>query len=372
MLPRRVLIVEDMATYRTIIARSLGEISGIEVVGRASNGRKALDFLDKHKNEVDLITLDVEMPVMDGLATLKELRSRDLNIDVVMLSGLSDQAAQLTIQCLELGAIDFVLKPQTASFVQNQEQLVENLQNIIDNLERKKRTVRRLRPRPVEQAKPAAPAAPTPRPRVAARPMLLRPKMVVIGVSTGGPQALAKVFESLKGPLPFSILIVQHMPPTFTKSLAVSLNKKGGISVVEASDGDVLEPNTAYIAKGGVHMVLDHEEDFGFVVTTNHDPPVNSCRPSVDVLFKSAAPHFKKGELISIIMTGMGRDGADGAAFVSQSGGYVVSQSEETCTIYGMPKSVEDLNVQNEILDLEDIAPFIDKIAKQSPGMRRH
>ena len=359
----RVLIVEDMATYRTIIARSLAEIPDVEVVGKASNGRKALAFLDEHP--VDLITLDVEMPVMDGLATLKELRRRGNATDVVMLSGLSDQAAQLTIQCLELGAIDFVLKPQTASFVQNQTQLVVNLTRIIDNLTRKRsgrapRTV----PKTVEAPKP------TPRPRVIPKktPLLMRPKIVMIGVSTGGPKALSEVFGMFEKTLPFSILVVQHMPAMFTRSLAGSLNRKGAVRVVEATDGDVIEANTAYIAPGGYHMALESEADFGLVLAMNQDPPVNSCRPSVDVLFESAVPLFRPGEVVAVIMTGMGRDGADGCVALSRAGACVATQSEETCTIYGMPKSVEDLGIANETLDLREIAPFIQRMANLSPA----
>jgi len=362
--PLRVLIVEDMATYRTIIARSLAEITDVEVVGKASNGQKALAFLEE--NEVDLITLDVEMPVMDGLATLKELRRRGNRAEVVMLSGLSDQAAQLTIKCLELGAIDFVLKPQTSSFVQNQNQLVETLAQIKENLLRKtNRTV--PKPRPAREPRvPRGTVGPRP---IRKRPLpLLRPKIILIGVSTGGPRALARVFDMLQGPLPFSMLVVQHMPPTFTKSLAESLDKKSGIAVVEARDGDVLQPNTVYIAPGGYHMVLENEEDFGLVLALNQDQPVNSCRPSVDVLFQSAVPFFKPGEAVAIIMTGMGRDGADGCLALSEAGAHVATQSEETCTIYGMPKSVEDLGIHHEILHLDEIAPFIEKMAKTSPS----
>lgn len=362
----RILIVEDMATYRTIIARSLSEIEDVTVVGKASNGIKALDFLEK--NEVDLITLDVEMPVKDGLSTLKELRKRGNKTDVVMLSGLSDQAAHLTIECLELGAIDFVLKPQGTSLVKNQTTLVENLKGIIANLRRKSpRIMKRVLTRP--EAKPVQRVAKAPvRSRTSA--FVPRPKILMIGISTGGPKALAEVFGHLKGPLPFSILIVQHMPPTFTKSLAGSLNKKGEITVVEANDGEVIEPNTAYIAMGGRHLVLEKEEDFGLVLGHNQEPAVNSCRPSVDVLFKSVAPLFKPGEVVAIIMTGMGRDGADGCRLLKSKGAYIVSQSEESCTIYGMPKSIEDEGLQDEVIGLQEIAPFIEKMAKLSPLRR--
>ena len=362
----RVLIVDDMATYRSIISRSLSQISNVEVVGKVSNGKKALEFLDN--NPVDLITLDVEMPIMDGLATLKELRKRRDSADVVMLSGLSDQAASLTIKCLELGAIDFVLKPQTASFVENQNQLVERLTEITSTLDRKRKFSRRPTPRTTTKvvSKPTIKqtAAPVARSSSASRLTLSRPRIVLIGISTGGPKALAEVFEQLKGPLPFPILIVQHMPPKFTASLAENLNRKSNIEVVEASDGDVVQNNTAYIAPGGFHLYLLKEEDFGTVLATNTDPPVNSCRPAVDVLFQSAAGHYKSGEVLAIIMTGMGKDGADGCVALKKMGGYVVTQSEESCTIYGMPKSVEDLGIQDEVIDLKDIAPFIMRAAK--------
>ncbi len=362
----KALIVDDMATYRSIITRSMAQIEGVEVVGKASNGKKALDFLANH--DVDLITLDVEMPIMDGLATLKALRERRCKADVIMLSGLSDQAAQLTIECLELGAIDFVLKPQTASFIENQNQLVESLKTIIATISKKTPSPqRRQRSRPG----PPRPREGTPsRPRRAlAAPASLRPKILLIGVSTGGPKALSVVFDQLEGPLPFPIMIVQHMPAKFTRSLAESLDRKSEVKVVEANDGDVLEGNTAYIAPGGHHMVLLKDSDFGLVAGLSSEPPVNSCRPSADVLFESAAPIFDPGEVAVLVMTGMGRDGAAGAGALRKSGAFIASQSAETCTIYGMPKAVEDLGLQHEVLDLDEIAPFIQRIAKSSPSL---
>lgn len=388
----RVLIVEDMATYRTIIARSLAEIKDTKVVGRVSNGKKALDFLDK--NEVDLITLDVEMPIMDGLATLKELRKRRLHIDVVMLSGLTDQAASLTIKCLELGAVDFVLKPATNSFAENQRLLVDSLSAIIATLRRRASFRSRFssnklnKPKPTSAGTTAPPRRPSSllrdktttatgstssptaegktAPAVRRRLSLPRPKLLLIGVSTGGPKALSEVFDNLKGPLPFPILIVQHMPPKFTKSLADSLNRKTDIEVSEAADGDLVKANCAYIAPGGYHMVLMKDEDFGFILATNQAPPVNSCRPSVDVLFDSVTSFFNPGEIAALIMTGMGRDGADSCARLHKSRHYIMSQSAETCTIYGMPKAVEDLGLPDQVLDLEDIAPTIMKLGKQA------
>jgi two-component system chemotaxis response regulator CheB len=385
-LPIKVLIVEDMATYRTIIDRSLREIEDVEVVGKVSNGKKALEFL-QHTPDVDLITLDVEMPVMDGLATLKALRRDNKNYDVLMLSGLSDQAASLTIKCLELGAVDFVLKPQGSSFFENQKELVEHLRQITSNMRRKSLFTRARKPRrELPPAEPSRPSRPTRQARTPAPPASLvtpkektlsppprrkrliqpRPKILLIGVSTGGPRALSEVFDHLKGPLPFPVLIVQHMPPKFTKSLAVSLDKKSDIEVVEGADGDVLEQGKVYIAPGGYHMILLHDPDFGFVLGTNQEPPVHSCRPAVDVLFKSCVKHFKSGEVVALIMTGMGRDGADGCDALAKVGAYVASQSEETCTIYGMPKAVEDAGLSDEVVDLEEIPNFITKMANRA------
>lgn len=394
-MPIKVLIVEDMATYRTIIDRSLKEIDDVEVVGKVSNGKKALEFL-AHTPDVDLITLDVEMPIMDGLSTLKALRRENKSYDVVMLSGLSDQAASLTINCLELGAVDFVLKPQGSSFFENQKELVEHLRNIISNI-RRRSLFTRTRPSRMDRSSSTNEASPTPRQTRSVRPATTptssftptpspardtkpatpappkrkrliqpRPKIFLIGVSTGGPRALSEVFDNLKGPLPFPVLIVQHMPPKFTRSLAMSLDKKSDINVVEAADGDVLENGKVYIAPGGYHMVLMHDPDFGFVIATNQDPPVHSCRPAVDVLFKSAVEHFKTGEIVAMIMTGMGRDGADGCEILANAGAYIVSQSEESCTIYGMPKAVEDAGLSDEVIDLEEIPAFIQKMASRA------
>lgn len=388
-MPINVLIVEDMATYRTIIDRSLKEIEDVVVVGKVSNGQKALEFLAQ-KPDVDLITLDVEMPVMDGLATLKALRQQNKSYDVLMLSGLSDQAASLTIKCLELGAVDFVLKPQGSSFFENQKELVEHLRAIISNTRRKSlfsrnrstrtelpardkgsQTRTRATRAPLLKSTTAAAATSakeTRAPSVNKRKRLIqpRPKIMLIGVSTGGPRALSEVFDNLKGPLPFPVLIVQHMPPKFTRSLAMSLDKKSDIEVVEAADGDVIENGKVYIAPGGYHMVLLHDQDFGFVIGTNRDAPVHSCRPAVDVLFKSAIKHFKTGEVVAMIMTGMGRDGSDGCQDLADAGAYIVSQSEESCTIYGMPKAVEDAGLSDEVIHLEDIPAFIQKMVSRA------
>lgn len=187
----KVLIVDDMATYRSIIGRSLSQIDGVEVVGKVSNGKRALEFIEE--NPVDLITLDVEMPVMDGLATLHELKRKKVKAEVLMLSGLSDQAAQLTIKCLELGALDFVLKPQTASFLENQNQLVEHMKNIIMGM---KRSVRTPPTRVIAKPLPLQPRiAPKPVERIP-RLGFARPKICLIGVSTGGPKALAEVLKT--------------------------------------------------------------------------------------------------------------------------------------------------------------------------------
>lgn len=342
-----------MSMYRVVISRVLSQIPEIEVVGEVAHGRKALAFLDEH--EVDLVTLDVEMPIMDGLDTLREIRRTHPHVDVVMVSALSDQAARLTIKCLQMGAVDFVLKPQGDSFIENQRALSDKFRDIVANLGTPKRTGSRTRP--------AAPSPkPEPRPKPPRAP-LLSPKIILIGISTGGPKVLTEVFDHLNVKLKVPILIVQHMPPKFTTSLAMSLNSRGPVPVMEAEHEMIVEPGNTYIAPGGYHMLLERQ-DKSLRLLLNTDPPVNSCRPAVDVLFDSAVSLFRRGDVVAMVLTGMGRDGADGARRLHEAGAYVAIQSEATCTVFGMPKAVHDLGIQHEILDVEQIAPFIVRLAK--------
>ena len=354
MLALKTMVVDDMATYRSIISRSLEQIDGTVVVAKLANGKKALEFLARH--QVDLVTLDVEMPILDGLTTLKAMKQLKPEVDVIMVSGLSEQATGLTIKCLQLGALDFVAKPQANSFVENRDRLKQSLKNIIDGIHRRNRATRMG---PHLQAPPVSGSAVGELRKKAG----LNPKLVMIGISTGGPKALADVFEALDRPLPFPLLIVQHMPPRFTRSLAASLNRKSAVTVVEASHGQVLENNVALVAPGGYHMVLRRNQEGCLEVTLNLDPPVLSCRPSANLLFESAAPLFQPGELVALVMTGMGRDGVQGAAVLAERGAYIVSQSERSCTIYGMPKAIEESALQNEVLDLDQIGRFILELA---------
>jgi len=356
----RTLIVDDSATYRTVISRSLRAIEGVQVLGKASNGKQALFFLEHH--EVDLITLDVQMPEMDGLETLKELKKKGFKKPIIMLSGLSDQARDLTIKCLQLGALDFILKPDNTDVRENQKLLRSKLEMIINDLSQsghssqKTHGLSSLRRRVTAPIPSQIQQSRVPKPSIFKRPQLL-----MIGISTGGPRALNEVLTQLKPRLNFPILIVQHMPPKFTKSLAENLNQKCDLEVKEAEGGEEILPGHIYLAPGGFHMEINKTNKLNLIL--NKKPPVNSCRPSVDTLLLSASGLFNRGEVVVLIMTGMGRDGADGCAQLIHEGTFVAIQAEQSCTVYGMPRSVAEEGNYNEILELDEIPGFINSLA---------
>ncbi|PIE02544.1 MAG: chemotaxis response regulator protein-glutamate methylesterase [Acidobacteria bacterium] len=357
----KTLIVEDSAIYRTIIARSLRAVEGAEVIGKASNGKQALFFLKHH--DVDLITLDVQMPEMDGLETLVELKRRGFEKPIVMLSGLSDQSRELTIKCLQLGALDFILKPESSDSRENQKELQLKLQKIVGDISilSARREKRKKKPDWLERRVCSVKGhSLLPPPREPKPSLLKTPSLVMIGISTGGPKALNEVISQLKGSLEFPVLIVQHMPPHFTKSLASNLNERCALEVKEAEAGEEVCPGVIYIAPGGLHMELNKTNKLSLIL--HKKQPVNSCRPSVDTLFFSASGLFNPGELVVLVMTGMGRDGAAGCSRLIQEGAFVGIQSEESSTIFGMPRSVAEEGNYHEIFNLSEIAEFLNSL----------
>jgi two-component system chemotaxis response regulator CheB len=371
-MPVKTLIVDDSPTYRSLLGRSLRAIPQIEIIGKAPNGQVALQQIQK--TTIDLVTLDVEMPVMDGLETLRQLKQLGFKGKVVMVSGLSDQARELTIQCLHLGAIDFVLKPQEDKIQDNLNTLTHTFKELVQQAF--PQIGYRVEPSeearsPVTSTGSGVPEGP-PVPRSAfpgktlQRPLMPQaliarpPALVAIGISTGGPKALGVVIDGLKAPRPFPIVVVQHMPPKFTKSLSENLNLRTSMAVKEASGGDPLQANTIYIAPGGLHLEVERANCL--MLTVNKKPPVNSCRPSVDVLFFSLARQFRAGEVAALVMTGMGRDGATGAAHLTRQGIFVGVQSEASCTVFGMPRTVMEEGSYHKVFDLNDIAPFLNDL----------
>lgn len=370
----RVLVVDDTIVYRKIVSDVLGEIPGVEVVGSASNGKIALSKIKTLKPH--LITLDIEMPEMNGLQVLEALRSERLDVDAIMLSTLTVEGGEMTIRALELGAFDFIPKPQSGTMSENLEAIKGVLNPIITTLLKKKETQRRIKERVISGRQDAPPKLQAPiyprekpkTPEAAAKPSRAfrsKSEIVAIGISTGGPNALARMMPMLPGDINVPIVIVQHMPPLFTQSLANSLNSKCKIEVREAKHGDILTPNVALIAPGGKQMrIAAHAGGKERVVQITDDPPVNSCKPSADYLFFSVASHYV-GRSTGVIMTGMGSDGSKGLKLMRENGAYIIAQDEASCTVFGMPKEPIESNIVDSISPLDRIAQEIIKTLKR-------
>jgi two-component system, chemotaxis family, protein-glutamate methylesterase/glutaminase len=335
----RVLVVDDSVVIRQVISDALKSDPGIEVVAVASNGRVALEKIPECKP--DILTLDLEMPEMDGLTLLDELRKRHSRLPVVVFSTLTERGAKVTLEALGRGASDYVCKPSGQRSVQ------ATLERIRAELIPKIRGL--VRYRHSADPLPAAPA----RPALKSGPME-RVDAVVIGVSTGGPSALAEVIPHLSRDIQVPILIVQHMPPVFTQVLAQRLASLSPLKVREAVHRERIEPGVVYIAPGDHHMRLAGSAREGWI-TLDQAPPENGCRPSVDPLFQSAAPMYGKN-LLALVLTGVGHDGTKGAQHVRRSGGTVWAQDEASSMAWGMPSSVIDAGLAQRVLPLSQVA----------------
>jgi len=341
----RVLVVDDAVVMRKLISEALTRDPMIEVVGVAANGRIALQKIPMVNP--DLITLDVEMPEMDGLETLRELRKTYPKLPVIMFSTLTSRGAATTLDALAAGATDYVAKPSN----------VGNVTECIDRLQHDLMTKIKIHCRLAgaenlyRPAKAAVTATPTSLNR---RPSVLTPEVVCIGTSTGGPNALAEVFKKFPANFHLPILIVQHMPPVFTAMLAERLNSHGSVKFHEGAEGQLVEPGHAYIAPGGHHMTVQRV-GFTNVLHLNDEPPENSCRPAVDVLFRSAVSVYG-GKILGVIMTGMGQDGCRGCQLIHERGGQIVVQDEASSVVWGMPGYVAHAGLADKIVPLNQIA----------------
>jgi len=346
----RVLVVDDSVVIRRLLTDALGQDPSIEVIGTAPNGKIALAKLPQLSP--DLITLDIEMPEMDGLATLAPLRQQYPKLPVIMFSTLTERGACATLDALSLGATDYVTKPANVGSV------TAAMQTVKDQLLPK---IKALCPFGADFG-PAPAAARAVRPTsavVAARPC--RRDVVVIGSSTGGPQALTTVLAKLPVGFPVPILIVQHMPPVFTKQLAARLDQNCALEVAEASGGESLRPGLVLIAPGDHHLEL-RRSGVDVITVLHQGPAENSCRPAVDVLFRSAAEVYGAG-CLAAVLTGMGQDGRLGAERIVQAGGAVVAQDEKTSVVWGMPRAVAEAGLAGRVLPLESIAQELQRAA---------
>ena len=346
------LVVEDSALMRKIISDMINSEEDLAVLDTAKNGEDLLNKLEKM--QPDVITLDVEMPKMDGIQTLKEIKRKNINIPIIMLSSISQRGTQLTMECLELGAFDFIPKPSgtiSLDISKVKEDLVEKIK--LANQRNNRVKVKRLED-PTKVASITQNRITDTLKRTNAKI-----EAVVIGASTGGPRALYSVITAFPKNLGVPVLVVQHMPAGFTKAFAERLNSNSDIKVVEATNGQVIEADVVYIAPGGYHMEVGLDKK----IHLNTEPSIWGVRPAVDKLFISSAKVYG-GRLVSAVLTGMGKDGAQGTVEVKKSGGITFSEDVSTCTIYGMPKAAFETGMVDEVLPLTDIAINIQKLLK--------
>jgi two-component system chemotaxis response regulator CheB len=363
--PFRVLVVDDTALYRKILTEAAAEVPGLEVIAAVPSGPAALARLAS--TPCDLLLLDVFMPEMDGPEVLARVRRDFPRVTVVMVSGATGADAAITVDALANGALDFIPKPQTSSFAEGMARLRGQLVHIV-RLMRLRRSASPGQPAPAAAAAPTPSStpptpAPPPAPRSRGLPPV-SPELIVIGVSTGGPRALQDLLPRIPADFKLPIVIVQHMPPLFTRTLAEQLGKIGPLPVTEAGDGEPVLPGRVLLAPGGRHLELVREPDGSLRTRLTDAPPVNSCRPAVDVLFQSVARCAPRG-IVSVILTGMGEDGAAGVASLKASTPtWSLVQDEATCVIYGMPLAVVRRGLDDEVLPLPAIAPRLAELAR--------
>ncbi len=337
----RVLVVDDSAFTRLTISKYLQEIApDIQIVGTAWNGNDALQQIPTLKP--DVVTLDMNMPQMNGLTTLREIMATSPR-PVIMVSSLTQEGAQETMDALSLGAVDFVAKPGSQT----------QLKHVIEELAEKIRAAARARIAPVRVSAPPA------RVRGETHNLKEHEKVVVIGSSTGGPRALELVLPYLPGDLPAAVLVVQHMPKPFTRSLADRLDNISAVSIQEAEPAMVLKAGRVFVAPGGVHL----EVNAGGQIQLNRTDSVNGVCPAVDVTMESVARSFGHRTL-GVILTGMGRDGTNGARLIRQAGGRVMAEHASTCVVWGMPRSVVEAGDADLVVPLPEVAEAITRIVK--------
>ncbi len=364
--PLRVMVVDDTVLYRKIVSDVLAELPDVEVVGSAHNGKAAITKLASLKP--DLLTLDIEMPEMNGLEVLDHIQQHAPQVGAIMLSTLTHEGGAMTMKALELGAFDFIPKPQSGGMAENRKKIEAAIAPMIRAFRRSAhiRGILRSKHQPGKplQRPQSAPTAAGP---IRHRPAALQrsqAEIIAIGISTGGPNALAAMLPQIPKDIGVPILIVQHMPPMFTRSLANSLAAKSSVDVREAQQGEPLVPNTALIAPGGKQMkIVAGADGKTRIVKITDDPPENSCKPSVDYLFRSVAHHYV-GRATGVIMTGMGSDGTAGLKLMKQNGATIIAQDEASCVVFGMPKEAAETGLADAVVPLHQIADRIVKTVR--------
>lgn len=373
--PVRVLLVEDSAVVRAFLRRFIESDPEMKVVATAGNGQRALDILKT--TQVDVVVLDLEMPVMDGLTALPHIIAHDPRLQVVVASTLTKENAVISMKCLQAGAAECLAKPMSHEMAGSalfRDNLVQKVKTL-GTLTRKRRdpAARRIVVPPPQSSPPqetVRPAAPMPvfLPQAGEKKIVLRqelvktiPDAIAIASSTGGPPALLQFFSDLKKPLKQPVFITQHMPATFTAILAEHIQRATKRITVEAQEGMPIQPERIYVAPGDWHMTVRRE---GRTATLHLDqnPPENFCRPAVDPMLRSIAASYGPAAL-AIILTGMGHDGAKGARALVAAGGAVIAQDQATSVVWGMPQAAARAGVCSAILPLDEIAPYVSRLA---------
>ncbi len=340
----RVLVVDDSAFMRKAITSMLQEDPEIKVIGTARDGVEAVELTEKLKP--DIVTMDVEMPKMDGISALKEIMHK-YPVPVLMVSSLTTEGAKVTLEALELGAVDFIpknLAELSVNIVKIKGILLEKIKTIA------RRGIIKRRP-PLKERKVETPGVEIPKIRITGERKV---GIVSIGTSTGGPKALQEIIPKLPKGFPVAVVVAQHMPPNFTKAFAERLDQLSQISVKEAEEGESLKPGIVYIAPGRGHMRIKRK-GIETYVNISEDKEEFIYRPSVDILMSSVAECFP-GRTLGVILTGMGTDGAQGCRKIKETGGRVFAQSEDTCVVYGMPKAVVEAGLADKVVPLEEMA----------------
>jgi two-component system chemotaxis response regulator CheB len=349
----RVLVVDDSVVIRRLVTHALEEDPLLEVVGAAANGAIALQRIPQFNP--DVLTLDIEMPEMDGLETLRRVRCQYPQLRVIMFSTLTERGAAVTLEALTLGADDYVAKASNEGSLDRsmallREELVPKIKQFF-LLPDQDRTAAGLVPAHAGQVMPPRPRAPS------FESMKVRPKVLVIGISTGGPAALGAILPQFPAGFRLPVLVVQHMPPLFTRLLAERLHSICNLPVAEAVDGETVEPGRILIAPGDFHLKVVSGAG-GVRVHLDQSPQQNSCRPAVDALFASIGEVYG-GAVIAVILTGMGQDGLRGAEILKARGASVLAQDEASSVVWGMPGAVVNAGLADRVLPLEQVVPEI-------------
>lgn len=377
------MVVDDSAVIRGLITRMLEGDPEITVVASVGNGQLAVNQLERHPKSIDVIILDIEMPVMDGLTALPLLLKADPDIKVIMASTLTKRNAEISLRALSAGATEYVPKPSTAREISGSEndfkrELLDKVKNL--GAIHRRMTGKPIAARPAPAAKPTMPSAPgAPRPAPGTKPAepgtlqrwerrhqddvvlrqagTIRPDILAVGSSTGGPQALFDFFKALPKTLGLPVVLTQHMPATFTAILAEHITRMSGWPCAEAKDGDLVEVGKILLAPGDFHMTVVQKGPQR-VISLNQDPPENFCRPAVDPMLRSVVKVYGP-RVFTVILTGMGNDGEKGSHHVINAGGTVIAQDEKSSVVWGMPGAVATAGLCSAVLPVSELAGYV-------------